>query len=85
MDVTQTLVKAASIMMTGMVGVFVFLIVLIFLVKLIARFAKNDVQPEQARSNEHQTIAPMTSNGVSTSHIAAISAAIAQYRKQQQG
>jgi oxaloacetate decarboxylase gamma subunit len=77
MDIGALLLQAASLMLTGMVGVFVFLSILIFAVSQLARFASDDEAPKApARKNNQR----QSSTGVSNAHIAAISAAIAQYR-----
>jgi oxaloacetate decarboxylase gamma subunit len=76
MDIASLLLQAANLMLTGMVGVFVFLSILIFVVQKLARFAGDEPINEQVVK---RTPRP-ANNGVSTAHIAAISAAITQYR-----
>jgi oxaloacetate decarboxylase gamma subunit len=77
MDIGAVLATAGSLMLTGMVGVFVFLSILIGAVtimsNLVARFSPADVAvPVKSPSFKSQ--------GVPNEHIAAISAAIAQYK-----
>ena len=77
MDIGALLTTAGSLMLTGMVGVFVFLSILIGAVtimsNLVARFSPADVAaPVKSPSFKSQ--------GVPNEHIAAISAAIAQYK-----
>ncbi|BBN80746.1 hypothetical protein PA25_07310 [Pseudoalteromonas sp. A25] len=75
MDIVSLLLQAANLMLTGMVGVFVFLSILIFAVKNLAKLAGSEL------SNDTPTKATSKSSaGVSNAHIAAISAAVAQYR-----
>lgn len=76
MDIGALLLEAASLMLTGMVGVFAFLSILIFAVSKLSLIAGGD---EPAKPQRQPTKRP-TSTGVSNAHIAAISAAIAQYR-----
>ncbi|WMN60928.1 OadG family transporter subunit [Pseudoalteromonas xiamenensis] len=82
MDVTSTLITAANIMLTGMVGVFVFLVLLIFIVKLVAKLVGEEAPIET--KNVKKTSLPKVAEGVSPAHVAAISAAVAQYKKQHQ-
>lgn len=76
MDIGALLLEAASLMLTGMVGVFAFLSILIFAVSKLSLIAGGD---EPAKPQRQPTKRP-TSTGVSNAHIAAITAAIAQYR-----
>lgn len=76
MDIGALLLEAASLMLTGMVGVFAFLSILIFAVSKLSLIAGGD---EPAKPQRQFTKRP-ASTGVSNAHIAAISAAIAQYR-----
>ena len=76
MDIGALLLEAASLMLTGMVGVFAFLSILIFAVSKLSLIAGGD---EPAKPQRQPTKRP-ASTGVSNAHIAAISAAIAQYR-----
>jgi oxaloacetate decarboxylase gamma subunit len=82
MDIGGLLTTAASLMLTGMVGVFIFLSILISAVllmsKLLGRF-ENSASSVPARTAKLQP-----QQGVPPAHIAAISAAIAQFRNKQQ-
>lgn len=80
MDVSATLLTAANIMVTGMVGVFLFLSILIFIVKLVARWCVEEAPVMTKKPTIKQTL----SEQVPATHVAAISAAIAQYKKQHQ-
>jgi oxaloacetate decarboxylase (Na+ extruding) subunit gamma len=77
MDIGALLTTAGNLMLTGMVGVFVFLSILIsavtFMSKMVARFT----QPELVTPTRSPSL---KSQGVPNEHIAAISAAIAQYK-----
>ncbi|MBD1584018.1 OadG family protein [Pseudoalteromonas sp. S16_S37] len=75
MDIVSLLLQAANLMVTGMVGVFVFLSILIFAVKNLAKLAG----PETSGDTSTKAVSK-SSTGVSSAHIAAITAAIAQYR-----
>ena len=73
MDISQALAMAANIMLLGMVCVFSFLGMLVIAVNLVAKFC-----PEEAAI---ATVKPGTNtNKVSESVVAAISAAVHQYR-----
>ncbi|CAH9054135.1 oxaloacetate decarboxylase gamma chain [Pseudoalteromonas holothuriae] len=75
MDIVSLLLEAANLMLTGMVGVFVFLSILILAVKNLARFAGPELTCD---TSDRAPSKPST--GVPSDHIAAISAAIAQHR-----
>ncbi|MDN3376890.1 MULTISPECIES: OadG family transporter subunit [unclassified Pseudoalteromonas] len=79
MDIGQLLATAANLMVTGMVGVFVFLSLLIsaiiFMSKIMSRFEEPVVEAARTPSIKAQ--------GVPSAHVAAISAAIAQYKNKQ--
>lgn len=77
MDIGALLTTAGNLMLTGMVSVFVFLSLLIGSVtvmsKLVSRFSTPELAvPNKTRSLKYQ--------GVPNEHIAAISAAITQYK-----
>lgn len=82
MNVTDTLITAANIMVTGMIGVFLFLIVLIFIVKYIAKIAATTEPIKQP--TKKVSVSRTQSEGVPPEHVAAISAAVAQYKQQHQ-
>lgn len=77
MDIGALLTTAGNLMLTGMVGVFVFLSLLIGAVTLMSKLASKFSQPELETS---QRTPSFKSQGVPSEHIAAISAAIAQYK-----
>ena len=78
-DLASVLVEAATIMITGMVVVFVFLSILIFLVQLMAKFAPAD--PEVANKTTSSQPTAKSTETVQPEVIAAISAAVNQYRQ----
>ncbi|WP_440056229.1 OadG family protein [Pseudoalteromonas sp. T1lg65] len=79
MDIGALLVQAANLMITGMAGVFVFLSILILAMGLLAKFAAStSLQTPQQVSTRGSTA---SQQGVSKAHVAAISAAVATYRK----
>ncbi|CAM4022740.1 OadG family protein [Pseudoalteromonas byunsanensis] len=75
MDIMSLLLQAANLMLTGMVGVFVFLSILIFAVKSLEKLSDPQLPEEVATRTPKKSF-----SGVSNAHIAAITAAIAQYR-----
>lgn len=78
MDIGALLIQAASLMLTGMIGVFVFLSILILAVTNLSKLAKPDTGVPTVPTTRRQP-----SGGVPNAHIAAISAAITQYRTKQ--
>ncbi len=78
-DLGSVLMEAATIMITGMVVVFVFLSILIFLVQLLAKIAPAD--PEVV--NTPAQVAVKSSDTVQPEIVAAIAAAVNQYRQRQ--
>ncbi|KLV04940.1 oxaloacetate decarboxylase subunit gamma [Photobacterium aquae] len=77
-DLGSVLWEAATIMVTGMVVVFLFLSILIYLVQLLARIAPKDAPAAPARS--HPAPVLPSHNGVRPEIVAAIGAAVHQYR-----
>lgn len=75
MDIAALLLQAANLMLTGMVVVFVFLLLLIVAVKLMSYFLREPAEPlpEKTKTN--------TTSSVNSAHIAAISAAVHQYQQ----
>jgi oxaloacetate decarboxylase (Na+ extruding) subunit gamma len=77
--VTDLLLEAANLMLIGMVAVFSFLLMLVFIVKLISavtlRFFPLKVTNKTVRKHSGDSTSPAV--------IAAISSAIHQYRQQQ--
>jgi len=74
MDIAQALATAANIMLLGMVCVFVFLGLLVLAIKLLEKIAREDTPPVD---NSMAQSTPHIDNNV----IAAISAAVHQYRR----
>ncbi|ALS31949.1 oxaloacetate decarboxylase, gamma subunit [Pseudoalteromonas translucida KMM 520] len=77
MDIAALLTTASNLMLTGMVGVFVFLSLLITCVTVMSRLVSRFAEPELATPARTPSF---KSQGVPNEHIAAISAAIAQYK-----
>ncbi len=75
MEVSSLLLEAANLMLTGMVVVFVFLSILIITIKTMSKLLVNfqDAQPVPAKPT-------LKTNSVPSSHVAAIAAAVKQYR-----
>ncbi len=77
MEVTSLLWQAANLMLTGMVVVFLFLLLLIWAIKLMSAVVGHfDVAPEVKPIN----LASQNTSVVPAAHIAAITGAIKQYR-----
>ena len=79
MDIGELLTTAGSLMVTGMVGVFVFLSILISAVILMSKVVSRFDDPTSVEPTRTAKIQPQ--QGVPQAHIAAISAAIAQFQK----
>jgi len=79
MDIGELLATAANLMATGMVGVFVFLSLLISAIVLMSKVASRFEQPIDVPARAPS----IKAQGVPDAHIAAISAAIAQYKNKQ--
>ncbi|MBH0073336.1 OadG family protein [Pseudoalteromonas sp. NZS127] len=77
MDIAALLTTASNLMLTGMVGVFVFLSLLITCVTVMSKLVSRFTEPELATPARTPSF---KSQGVPNEHIAAISAAIAQYK-----
>ncbi len=78
--VADLLLEAAGLMLIGMVTVFTFLFVLVLLLQLMSKVIQRYFpvkMPEKSNKIEH------TADGVSPAIIAAISAAVHQYRQKQ--
>ncbi|OAN17479.1 oxaloacetate decarboxylase subunit gamma [Photobacterium jeanii] len=81
-DLGSVLMDAATIMVTGMVVVFVFLSILIFLVQLLAKIAPPDPESAAVTTTVATPAKVDTSlQGGKPEVIAAISAAVTQYRQ----
>ncbi|MFD2178639.1 oxaloacetate decarboxylase subunit gamma [Veronia pacifica] len=79
MELESLLQEALTLMLTGMSVVFVFLTILIFLVGLMSRLVPEELPSKVTPS---QPASPGQSNAVNPETIAAISAAVHQYRNQ---
>ena len=73
MDIEQLLVQSLQLLGLGMGAVFIILSLMILLISLVSKI----VPEETARSAP----APAATAGIDSDHIAAITAAIHQYRK----
>ncbi|MGF1739413.1 oxaloacetate decarboxylase subunit gamma [Photobacterium satsumensis] len=79
-DLGPLLWEAATIMVTGMVVVFLFLSTLIYLVQLLAKIAPKET-PNVPASSQPSPVA-VNHNGIQPEVVAAISAAVHRYRDQ---
>ncbi|KZN62606.1 OadG family protein [Pseudoalteromonas luteoviolacea] len=79
MEISELLMQAANLMLTGMVGVFIFLSILIFAVKGLSKISASEQSPEQPKIKRKSQRGDTA--GVPAAHVAAISAAIAQFRQ----
>ncbi|MGL4829601.1 MAG: oxaloacetate decarboxylase subunit gamma [Vibrio sp.] len=73
------LMDAATLMVTGMAVVFLFLTLLVYLVRLMSRVIPQEVPEAAATLKKSQKIQPAT-DSMSPQVVAAISAAVHQYR-----
>ncbi|KHA60975.1 oxaloacetate decarboxylase subunit gamma [Vibrio variabilis] len=78
-NIGSLLVDAATMMFTGMVVVFLFLTILVYLVRLMSKLVPEEVPEPIATPNQNNKVQP-TSSAVSPKVVAAISAAVHQYR-----
>ncbi|MCS4307792.1 oxaloacetate decarboxylase gamma subunit [Rheinheimera pacifica] len=78
--VTELLWEAASLMLIGMVAVFAFLLLLVFVVQILSAVMQRYFP---AKTADKTTRVESVSSGPSPAVIAAISGAIHQYRQQQ--
>lgn len=78
MDISGLLIEAAQLMLIGMFVVFMFLGILVWLTTLLAKFAGSEDNAPVATAKA-ATVA--STEGISPQTIAAISAAIHQYRQ----
>ena len=80
-NIGSLLVDAATLMLTGMTVVFIFLTILVYLVRLMSKLVPEEVPepiaaPKTIQNNKVQS----PSSAVSPKVVAAISAAVHQYR-----
>ena len=84
MEITDLLVTAGQLMLVGMIVVFAFLGLLIWATKLLSTLVlKYHVEPTSAVASNtpNQAALPRTQSGIAPQTVAAISAAIHQYRQ----
>lgn len=74
MDISQALAMAANIMLLGMVCVFAFLGMLVIAVNIVAKLCPEEAAPATVKPTVN------TNNQVNGSVVAAITAAVHQYR-----
>ena len=79
MNMQQHLIEAANLMLIGMVTVFIFLTFLIFAIKFMSRLTMNISSAHEDLSTQTRQKSAINS-GVSPQKVAAISAAIKQYK-----
>ncbi|WP_462157525.1 OadG family protein [Pseudoalteromonas sp. GB56] len=77
MNIADLMLEAAGLMATGMLVVFVFLMILIGALRLMSYFLADDIDAPTASLSPKQN-----HSGVPKAHIAAIAAAVHQYKKQ---
>jgi len=77
MNVSELLAEAGVLMLVGMLVVFLFLSMLIVAIKLLTKFAEAYPDPIKPTRNE---IKPISSSKTSPQVIAAITAAVKQYK-----
>ncbi|ENM5826208.1 TPA: oxaloacetate decarboxylase subunit gamma [Vibrio cholerae] len=73
------LMDAATLMVTGMAVVFLFLTVLVYLVQLMSRLIPQEAPEAAVTPKKSQKVQPIT-DSVNPQVVAAISAAVHQYR-----
>ncbi|WP_070963140.1 oxaloacetate decarboxylase subunit gamma [Vibrio sonorensis] len=78
-NIGSLLVDAATLMATGMVVVFLFLTILVYLVRLMSSLVPEET-PEPIATPNQNNRAQAPSSAVSPKVVAAISAAVHQYR-----
>ena len=76
MNIADLMLEAAGLMATGMLVVFVFLMILIGALKLMSYFLAGSIESASTSPAPRPNQA-----GVSKAHIAAITAAVHQYKK----
>jgi len=79
MNITELLLEAGTLMLVGMAVVFVFLTILIFATKGLTKFAQAFPEPETSLPAPKKTVKP-ASPANDQQVVAAISAAVQQYR-----
>lgn len=77
-NISDLLLEAGMLMLVGMVVVFTFLTMLIFAIKLLAKFA--EAYPDNITQTPVRITPSTNSNQTSPQLVAAISAAVKQYK-----
>jgi oxaloacetate decarboxylase gamma subunit len=80
-EIIKLLLESVNLLVVGMIVVFVFLTVLIGVVKLMSAVVQKFPEPVVSDANNRTTVASHDSNVISPEVVAAISAAVHQYRK----
>ncbi|MCL9781002.1 oxaloacetate decarboxylase subunit gamma [Vibrio sp. S4M6] len=78
-DIGSLLESAATLMVTGMLAVFLFLTILVFLVTIMAKLVPKEISESSTQANTHEP-SPLKSRSLDPKIIAAITSAIHQYR-----
>ncbi|EGU49428.1 oxaloacetate decarboxylase subunit gamma [Vibrio orientalis CIP 102891 = ATCC 33934] len=78
-NIGSLLVDAATLMLTGMIVVFIFLTILVYLVRLMSKLVPEEVPAPIATPHQNNKVQSPSST-VSPNVVAAISAAVHQYR-----
>ena len=81
-DIGSLMREAAVLMVTGMSVVFVFLTVLVYIVRLMSKLVPEELPPQARTITQRKTFTDTT--GVKPEVVAAISAAVQQYRSAKQ-
>ncbi|MCG6200550.1 oxaloacetate decarboxylase subunit gamma [Psychromonas antarctica] len=82
MNITESLLKALTLLGLGMTFVFLFLGLLMVAVSLMAKYIPADEPVVNKNALKRKTVAPVsTQQGVNPTLIAAITSAVQQYRK----
>lgn len=74
MDIEQLLLESLQLLGLGMGAVFVILSLLILLITLVSKLVPEELAPQPQA-------APPSPTGIDSNHVAAITAAVHQYRK----
>ena len=78
MNVSELLAEAGILMLVGMLVVFLFLSMLIVAIKLLTKFA--EAYPDPIKPTRNEIKKPISSSKTSPQVIAAITAAVKQYK-----
>ena len=78
-NIGSLLVDAVTLMLTGMAVVFIFLTILVYLVRLMSKLVPEEAPEPIATPKQNNKIQP-TSSAISPKVVAAIAAAVHQHR-----